>query len=207
MVALTPSLRVGLTGGIGSGKTTVSNLFAGLGVPIIDADRISHDLVRSGKPAYLKILREFGVDVAGEGGEMRRDHLRRIVFSEPENRRRLEAIIHPLVRLEIAQQAASAPYSYCIISIPLLFESGKGQSVDRVLVVDVSESTQLLRASLRDGVSEDSIKKIMDTQVSRAQRLAGADDVIQNDLGPEHLCRQVKKLHDKYLVIATNSLQ
>lgn len=205
--ALTPSLKVGLTGGIGSGKTMVSNLFSDLGVPIIDADVIARELVRPGQPAYHEVIREFGEDIVDDQGELRRTVLRRIVFSEPGRKGRLEAILHPLVRNGIEQRASLANFTYCIISIPLLFETGGESSVDRVLVVDAPESIQLSRACARDGVSEDAVRKIMTAQATRAQRLAGADDIIYNDLDRENLRRQVNLLHDKYLVIASNSLQ
>lgn len=204
---MTPSLKVGLTGGIGSGKTTVSNLFSDLGVPIIDADVIARELVRPGQPAYHEVIREFGEDIVDDQGELRRAALRRIVFSEPGRKGRLEAILHPLVRNGIEQRASLANFSYCIISIALLFETGRESSVDRILVVDAPESIQLSRACARDGVKEDAIRKIMTAQTTRAQRLAGADDIIHNDLDLENLRRQVNLLHDKYLVIASNSLQ
>lgn len=201
------SLKVGLTGGIGSGKTTVSNLFSDLGVPIIDADVIARELVKPEQPAYHEVIREFGGDIVDDQGELRRDALRRIVFSEPERKGRLEAILHPLVRNEIEQRADLANFAYCIISIPLLFETNGASSVDRILVVDTPEDIQLSRACARDGSKEDAIRKIMASQATRTQRLAGADDIIHNDLDLEHLRRQVNLLHDKYLVIASNSLQ
>ena len=205
--ALTPSLKVGLTGGIGSGKTTVSNLFADLGVPIIDADIIARELVEPGRPAHREVIREFGGDIVNDLGELRRDVLRRIVFSEPGRKGRLEAILHPLVREAIEQRASLVNSAYCIISITLLFETGGESSVDRILVVDVPENIQLSRACARDATNENAIRKIMATQATRAQRLAGADDIIHNDLDLDHLRRQVTLLHDKYLVIASNSLQ
>ncbi len=205
--ALTPDLKVGLTGGIGSGKTTVSNLFAALGVPIIDADVIARELVEPGQPAYREVIREFGDEIVDDRGELRRDALRRIVFSEPGRKGRLEAILHPRVRDEIERRVNQSDFSYCIISIPLLFETGRESSVDRILVVDVPEGIQLSRAYKRDGANEEAIRKIMATQATRELRLAGADDIIHNNLDLEHLRRQVNLLHDKYLVIASNSLQ
>ena len=132
-----PLLRIGLTGGIGSGKTTVSDMFIKLDVPVIDADKISHQVAQSGQPAYDAIVDEFGPDIIGEDGELRRDYLRTFVFNEETQRKRLEAIIHPLVHNEIEKKINCVKYPYCIISIPLLFETGLQNIVDRILVIDI----------------------------------------------------------------------
>ncbi|MFQ5659082.1 MAG: dephospho-CoA kinase [Gammaproteobacteria bacterium] len=195
-------LRIGLTGGIGSGKTTVSGLFAKLGVPVSDADTIAHELVKRGRPAYDAILNVFGPGVTGAEGELRRDYLRELIFNDDNLRKQLESIIHPLVRVEIEKFIAAIDYPYCIISIPLLFESGAQDTVDRVLVIDIPQHLQIARASGRDNVGEEDINSIIKSQISRERRLRWADDVICNNQGMEFLEDQVNALHGKYLKIA-----
>ena len=200
--SLNHALKVGLTGGIGSGKTTVSDLFAELKVPIIDADRISRDSVKKGQPAYDKILELFGRDVIDNNGELRRDYLRSVVFSNADLKKQLESVIHPEVRRRTLESLANVHHPYCIISVPLLIESGLQHTVDRILVVDVPEQVQVSRACARDSVSPEEIMKIIRSQVSREERLQQADDIISNEGDINHLKSQVVKLNEKYLKLS-----
>jgi len=199
---LNTPLKVGLTGGIGSGKTTVADLFARLSVPIIEADEISREVVKTGEPAYEKIIKLFGNDIINEDGELRRDYLRKLIFNDMELKKQLESIIHPDVRKRINDCIKRVTHPYCIISIPLLFESGLQNTVDRILVIDTSEALQISRASKRDHVEPDDIRKIIQNQISRNDRLVQADDVIVNNEDIEQLVSQVEKLNSKYLKLA-----
>lgn len=197
-------LRIGLTGGIGSGKTTVSQLFAELGVPIIDADLIARELVEPCRPALTEIVAQFGEELLDSQGNLDRGKLRQRVFSDEAQRKTLEAILHPRIRAELNQRAEKTHAPYCILSIPLLLESGLESLVDRILVVDVSESTQVSRASDRDHVTASQIEDIMQKQVSRASRLAAADDILDNEKQDiSGLRTQVIRLHQKYLALAS----
>lgn len=195
-------LRVGLTGGIGSGKTTVSNMFLELGAKVIDADTITHELERIGRPAYKEIIKQFGRDVIDKNRELRREYLRQLVFNNENRKHKLEQIVHPLVRSEINKRIMDNDHPYCIISIPLLFEKKSDYNIDRILVIDIPEELQLIRAGSRDGASKKDIMKIIRTQVDRDKRLENADDVIYNNEGLESLKNRVKTLHDKYMRLA-----
>lgn len=197
---------VGLTGGIGSGKTAATNRFSELGVPVIDADAISHELVQSGQPALQIIADTFGKDVINTNGELRREQLRKLIFDDSSARQKLEAIIHPLVFNEISRRLSQVKFPYCIICSPLLLESKSGYDIDRILVVDTSENLQIERACRRDNSPESEIKKIIDSQSSRQDRLARADDIIVNDKDLLLLHEQVDKLHEKYLKLAENGV-
>jgi dephospho-CoA kinase len=183
--AALPAQRIGLTGGIGSGKSTVAGMLVGLGATLVDADAIARQLTAAGGAAVKQIASEFGADVIGADGAMDRDKMRQLAFSDPAAKLRLEAIIHPLVNQQTLQQAAQAEQAgtACIVfDIPLLVESGRWrQQLDRVLVVDCRESTQLDRVAARNGWVPQAVQKIMDGQSSRAQRLAAADICIYND--------------------------
>lgn len=192
-------LRIGLTGGIASGKTTVSKLFFKLHVPVIDADVISRDITKKGGETFKAIIENFGDNVLGNDGELRRDVLRGLIFSDPKSKQRLESIVHPQVRKVIRNSIDKVHYPYCIVSIPLLFESGLQETVDRILVVDVPEKVQLERASRRDNVSIEDIRKIIDSQIGRSERLQQADDIIYNDKDLKYLQAQVEILDNKYL--------
>lgn len=194
-------LKVGLTGGIGSGKTTVSDLFARLGVPVIDADVISRDLLKPGTDTTRDVIETFGQEVAGGADSVDRAKLRQLVFDNPPARNRLEAIIHPRVREEIRNQVSALTEPYCIVVIPLLFESGQQDLVDRVLVVDASIEQQRKRASTRDNA--DDIDKIIQSQISREQRLARADDVLENTGDTKSLEQKVSELDQRYRSLAT----
>lgn len=195
------AMLVGLTGGIGSGKTTVSKIFGELGVPVIDSDEIARNLTRKGGAAYTAVAKLFGPEALDEKGELRRDCLRRRAFGDDALLHQLEAIIHPLVYAEIARAAARANYPYCVVSIPLLVERGRSEMLDRVLVVDLPEELQIERAVGRDSVPRSDIVSIMNRQASRSQRLHAADDIVRNDADPESLGEQVSALHRKYLEI------
>lgn len=198
-------LKVGLTGGIGSGKTTVSDLFATLGVPVIDADVISRDLLKAGTDATQAVVDAFGKAITNGADGIDRAKLRQLVFDNPQARSQLEAIIHPRVREEIHHQASALGEPYCIVVIPLLFESGQQDLVDRVLVVDASVEQQRERASSRDNADVDEIDKIIQSQISREQRLAKADDVLENSGDTESLERKVRELDRRYRLLATST--
>lgn len=194
-------LRVGLTGGIGSGKSTVADLFAGLGVPVIDADQVSRDLVEPGMPALAAIVTVLGPEVLHEG-RLDRTRLRALAFADPSVRETLEAIQHPLIREEIRRRVGGVVYPYCVIAIPLLVEKGWQGEVDRVLVVDATPEQQIARTRDRDGMDEASVRRILDAQASREERLARADDIIENNGDIATLRGQVTMAHRRYLALA-----
>ncbi len=196
-------LKVGLTGGIGCGKTTVSTLFEELGIPVIDADIIAHRLVEKGQPALKALVENFGDEILNAEGFLDRGLLRERVFSDREQKRRLEAILHPLVYAQIDKEAAALESRYCIISIPLLIETGGVEMIDRVLVIDCPEAMQVARVRQRDKIPESQIQAIIAAQVSREERLAVADDVIENSKTPLQLAQQVKKLHNLYFLLSS----
>ena len=193
---------VGLTGGIGSGKTTVTQMFEKLGARIIDADVIVRELSSAGKPAYHAIIRLFGPEVVDDNQGLRRHLIRQLIFANAGLKARLEAILHPLVRTEIEKRIADNSHPYSIISIPLLFEGNSAYNIDRILVIDVLEELQVARAAGRDGVDHLEIQNIIATQIDRNQRLERADDVINNDADIASLQAQVCQLHKKYLQFA-----
>jgi dephospho-CoA kinase len=191
---------VGLTGGIGCGKTTVADLFAGLGAAVIDTDAIARSLTAPGGAAMPAILAEFGYDFATPDGALDRAKMRALAFSDPGARARLEAILHPLIREATATAAHTAVGPYVIYVVPLLIESGSWhERVHRVLAIDCPEQLQVARVMARSSLDEAQVRAIMAAQVTRAQRLAGADDVIVNDDGLEALAPQVQRLHAFYL--------
>jgi dephospho-CoA kinase len=195
-------LRIGLTGGIGSGKTTVANLFADLGVPIIDTDEIARSLTHPAQPAYEQIVRSFGRGILDAGGEIDRARLRALVFNDVAQRRTLESILHPRIHAEVARRVAALTFPYCVIVVPLLIEAHFRDLVDRVLVVDCEEATQVQRVAARSALSETEIRAIMASQLSRAARLKHADDTIRNDAGLEALRAAVQQQHQQYLALA-----
>lgn len=198
-------LRIGLTGGIGSGKSTVAGMFAEHGVPVIDADDIARELVVPHQPAYGKIIEAFGRAIVDGDGNIDRARLRQQVFDDPGLRRDLEAILHPRVREEIECRSEGLDAPYCVIVIPLLIEAEQRDLVDRVLVVDIEEEQQVLRVSARSELSEDEIRKIIAAQIDRDARLRYADDVILNDSDLESLKAKVDQLHKRYLSLARRS--
>lgn len=201
MQAKTP-LRIGLTGGIASGKSTVADMFADLGVPVIDTDVIAREIVARGKPALAEIREAFGPEVIAADGTLDRAAMRSLVFGDDAARRRLESILHPRIGRAAQAQADAAGGSYQIIVVPLLVESPLRGFVDRVLVVDCDEDTQVKRLLARDAESEEQARRIIAAQSSRTERLAIADDVISNDGGLDAVREQVRILNRRYLVIA-----
>jgi dephospho-CoA kinase len=196
----TQTFSVGLTGGIGCGKSTVADLFAELGASIVDTDVIAHALTAPDGAAMPAILAEFGPDFATPEGALDRARMRTLVFSDTSARTRLEAILHPRIRDATAAAAAIATGPYVIYVVPLLIESGTWRErVSRVLAIDCSEDTQVARVMQRSGLSADAVRAIMAAQVTRQQRLAAADDVIDNDAGVDELRPQVERLHQEYL--------
>ena len=198
-----PPFRVALTGGIASGKSTVANLFAELGVPLIDTDVIAREVVEPGRPALAAIVAAFGPGVLDAQGCLDRRRMRERIFADPAAKQRLEAILHPAIRAEMERQSRMAGGRYQVLVIPLLAESGRRDHVDRVLLVDVPEALQVERLALRDGVSREQAEAALNAQATRAERLAIADDVIQNAGRVDELKQQVRALHEKYLQFAT----
>ncbi|HKJ76378.1 MAG TPA: dephospho-CoA kinase [Gammaproteobacteria bacterium] len=197
-------LVVGLTGGIGSGKSTVAELFAGKGIPVIDADAITRELVEPGQPALAEIAQRFGPGMLDDDGRLDRRRLRQEAFATPERRRELEAILHPRVREAVRErvQTLDGTHPYCIVAIPLLVESGMQELVDRILVVDVPVSVQIARTVRRDGVSEEQVRAILEAQAGRDERLAWADDVLDNTSNDGSLREVVDALDARYRALA-----
>jgi dephospho-CoA kinase len=201
-----PRLRIGLTGGIASGKSTVSQRFAELGVPVIDADLAARAVVEPGSPGLAQVVRRFGPDVLDAAGNLDRKALRALVFKDPISRQALDSILHPLIREEMERQASMAEGPYLVLAIPLLIESGRARErAHRVLVVDVDESVQLRRVRARDGGSAEQARAILASQASRAARLAAADDVLLNTGTVAELRQAVDRLHEQYLQLAKSS--
>lgn len=195
-------LRIGLTGGIASGKSTVADFFAALGVPVIDTDIIAREIVKPGEPALDEIRFAFGDDVINADGSLDRTQLRKIVFADDALRARLESILHPRIRDVALQQASLASEPYVIIVVPLLFESPMKDAMNRILVVDCDEETQLQRLTTRDQESEEQARRIIAAQASRAERLSIADDVITNENNLADTRSAVRSLHEYYLSLA-----
>ena len=192
-------LRIGLTGGIASGKSTVADLFAGLGVPVIDTDVIAREVVRPGQPALDEIREAFGAGVIAADGTLDRPAMRSIVFGDDKARRRLESILHPKIGRATREQADAAGGPYQVIVVPLLVESSLRAFVDRVLVVDCDEATQVARLLARDAETEDQARRMLAAQSSREERLAIADDIVTNDGSLDDTRKQVLALHRRYL--------
>jgi dephospho-CoA kinase len=190
---------VGVSGGIGSGKTTVTDLFAEHGIDVIDADVIARQVVEPGSAALKAIVEKFGVNILQADGHLNRQSLRAMVFSDAGLKAWLNNLLHPLIRLQMQEQTQAANSPYCLLSVPLLVENKLTTVVDRVLIVDVSENTQIERSVLRDKSNVEQIRAIMRAQASRAERLACADDVVNNEGSPRELRPQVDKLHAMYL--------
>jgi dephospho-CoA kinase len=197
------TLVVGLTGGIGSGKSAAADEFARLGAAIVDTDVIAHQLTGSGGLAIPGIRKLFGEQALGPDGAMDRGKMRDRVFRDPEAKRKLEALLHPLIREESARRIAAARAPYVVHVVPLLIESPDyRRRVDRVLVIDAPEDTQVARVRSRSGLSEDEVRAIMRTQAPRTERLAAADEVLDNGGSRDALRTQVAALHQKYLQFA-----
>lgn len=195
-------LRIGLTGGIGSGKTTVANLFAARGAPVIDTDVIARELVQPGQPALAEIAARFGADLLDGNGHLDRARLRDRVFADSGKRQALEAILHPRIQAAMEHRAAQMGVPYVLLVIPLLFEAGWQKAVDRILLVDVPVDMQRARVAARDKLAERQIDAILAAQADREQRRAGADDIIDNSGDAAALEQQVEALHQRYLRLA-----
>ena len=194
--------KVALTGGIAAGKTAVSDYFQTLGVPVIDTDIISRQIVEPGQSAFKAIVEQFGSEMLSQDGRLNRKALRETVFNQPQKRRQLENITHPAIHQAVMTQLKSLQANYVILVIPLLVESGNKYQQDRVLLVDIPESLQIQRVMQRDQISEQQAKQILQAQSTRQQRLDIADDVIVNSGDISNLQQQIAELHRKYLALA-----
>lgn len=199
-----PPLRIGLTGGIASGKTAVAHAFERRGVPVIDTDQLARDVVEPGRPALAAVVAALGAEVLGPDGRLDRRRLRARVFADPAERRRLEAILHPAIRTELAERIASVRAPYVVIAIPLLVENALQHTVDRVLVVDVPRETQLARLLARDGETPEGAAAILAAQATREARLAVAHEVLENTGSLAELDARVADLHARYLALAAD---
>lgn len=197
-----PPYTVALTGGIGSGKSTIAGYFAASGVDIIDADVIAREVVEPGTPALQAIIERYGDAILTEEGTLQRSRLREIIFATPDEKNWLNALLHPLINARTQQLKAQAASPYVLWVVPLLVENRLQRQADRVLVVDVDEAVQLQRTRQRDGVSLSQAQRILAAQVSREQRLACADDIIDNSGTPEQVLPRVAELHQRYLRLA-----
>jgi len=195
-------LVVALTGGIGSGKSTVARIFAELGAPVIDADLVAREVVEPGTPALAEIESAFGPEILDDTGRLHRENLREKVFSDAAARRRLESIMHPRIRDIMVRRLSDLDAPYAILVIPLLLETGQKELGDRTLVVDLPESLQIERVKQRDHLEQARIETILTAQCDRSTRLSAADDVIDNQGDAEKLREQVEKLHRRYVALA-----
>jgi dephospho-CoA kinase len=194
---------VGLTGGIGSGKSAASKAFAGLGVEVVDTDTLAHELSARGTPGLAAIREAFGSEVVLQSGDLDRARLREKVFADPSARARLEAVLHPLIAAEARHRMAAWQGPYGIVVVPLLLErGGLAASIDRILVVDCPEAEQVRRVVARSGLSEADVRAIMATQLDRARRLAAADDILDNAGPPGAIAPQVEELDRRYRFLA-----
>ena len=194
---------VALTGGIGSGKSTVANAFADLGINIIDADIIARQVVEHGTPALKAIAEHFGSEVIATDGSLQRRILRERIFSDPDEKKWLNALLHPLIQQETQRQFQQATSPYLLWVVPLLVENALYKKADRVLVVDVTPETQLRRTMQRDDVTREHVEQILAAQATREARLAVADDVIDNNGAPDAIVSDVARLHALYLQFAS----
>jgi len=195
-------LRIGLTGGIGSGKSTVASLFARHGAPVVDTDQLARELVRPGMPAHQDIVATFGPSILGPNGNLDREKMRARVFADAAERLQLEHILHPRIREETVRRLNEITAPYALVAVPLLIESGFDNIVDRILVVDCDEQTQIDRTMKRSGLSATDVRDVIAAQASRHERLARADDVVDNSNGMAELEKQVEQLHRRYLELA-----
>ncbi|HDS5476605.1 TPA: dephospho-CoA kinase [Klebsiella aerogenes] len=196
---------VALTGGIGSGKSTVADEFAHLGVTVIDADIIARQVVEPGTPALLAIAERFGPQMINDDGSLNRRRLRERIFAHSEDKSWLNALLHPLIQQETRRQMQASTSPYLLWVVPLLVENRLTDKADRVLVVDVPKETQIERTIRRDGVSREHAEHILAAQATREQRLAAADDVIENMGSADAVASHVARLHDKYLMLASQA--
>lgn len=200
-------LKIGLTGGIGCGKSTVCDLFAELGISIIDADLIAREIVEPGQPALSQLSQYFGPQILHADGSLNRATLRQTIFKDEAARQTINEIMHPLIFKEIEQRINNLDSLYCIVAVPLLFETGYQNKFDRVLVIDCDPDTQIQRVSQRDQADLQQIQAIIDSQIPRSRRLELADDIIDNMSSLQILAEQVKKLHNSYTKLAKDRIQ
>jgi dephospho-CoA kinase len=196
------ALKVGLTGGIASGKSAVADAFARRGVPIVDTDRLAREVVEPGRPALAAVVREFGPAIVAPDGRLDRRRLRALVFADPAQRQRLEALLHPAIRAAMAAELAAVTAPYVVVVIPLLVETGQRAAVDRVLLVDCPPEVQLARLLARDQETPAGARAILAAQAGRDVRRAAADDLIENTGSLEDLDAAVAALHGRYLALA-----
>lgn len=195
-------LRIGLTGGLASGKSTVAALFAVKGVPVIDTDAIARDVVDIGTPAHAAVVDAFGKSILDPTGAIDRARLRERVFADPRARRQLESILHPQIRAETEDRLARLAAPYCVVVVPLLIETDFDELVDRILVIDAEEALQIARAMKRSGLAREAARAILAAQIDRAARRARADDIIENNGDAAALAPQVDALHQRYLALS-----
>lgn len=193
---------VGLTGGIGSGKSTVAEMFAALDVELVDADIAAREVVAPGSHALAEIAKHFGSEILMADGGLDRGALRQVIFHQEQERHWLEELLHPLIRRWLTQKISSCRTTYCLLVSPLLLETGQAELVDRILVVDVSIDTQIARTLARDGGEERIVRAIIASQIGRSRRLEHADDIIGNELPLKSLGQRVEKLHQGYMTMA-----
>ena len=196
-------LKIGLTGGVASGKSTVCKIFLQLGIAVIDADEIARELVEIGKPCYLNIINSFGTEFLSKNQQLDRAKLRQLIFSDHLAKLQLETILHPTIRRELIKRSQKVESAYCILAVPLLIETNMDIAIDRTLVIDITEKNQLDRLCKRDHLAPALAYSMINQQSNRSQRLAKADDVISNNTGIRKLENSIKLLHETYLKIAT----
>jgi len=197
-----PRLRIGLTGGVASGKSTVARRFGQLGIPVIDADESARSVVACETPGLARVIQAFGKNMLTEKNELDRPKLRELIFADPERRRELESILHPLIQADMESRAAACAGAYVVLAIPLLVEGGRRDRVHRLLVVDADERTQVERLMARDGGTREQAESILAAQASRASRLKAADDIIRNTGTVADLRHAVDQLHQRYLSLS-----
>lgn len=197
-------LKVGLTGGIGSGKTAVSDRFAELGVPVIDTDVLAREVVEPGEPALEQLVHIFGKDILQKDGRLNRDHLRSMVFTDPHSKQRVESVLHPAIRKRLRTHLDALDEPYCIIVVPLLVETNFQEMVDRVLVVEAPREQRTRWVMSRDNMKRSEVDRIMESQATTEERRRVAHDTIENDSDLNALREQVDRLHAKYLVVPPN---
>ncbi len=195
-------LKIGLTGGIACGKSTIAQLFQSYTIPIIDADIIARQLVQPGQHALSLLHQKFGKTIINKDNSLNRDKLRQLVFSDVDKKKQLETILHPLIYQQMQAEFEKHTSAYSILCIPLLMETNKTDFVDRILLVDCSLETQIKRVKQRDKLTEKQILSIINSQVSRDYRRSHADDIIDNSDSPHQLAEHVKKLHNQYLLLS-----
>lgn len=195
-------LRIGLTGGLASGKSTVAALFAAKGVPVIDTDAIARDVVRIGTLAHAAVVNAFGKAILDPTGAIDRARLRARVFADPRARRQLESILHAPIRAETEDRLARLDAPYCVVMVPLLIETDFDELVDRILVIDAEEALQIERAMKRSGLARETARAILAAQTDRAARRARADDIVENNGDAAALAPQVDTLHQRYLALS-----